>query len=131
MLVHQPAAIVFVFKKEKRVGSSTQARQQRLANGGAPIFIDTSAPIDTGEAVIGRVKAFIKGWLTTSNGQWKFEGYTTGDPEKFDFNDDPTRGYVKNQIARAVGAAGHEIGAKDYPATYTGSITIAAGGVIP
>jgi hypothetical protein len=110
--------------------SFQSAINQSIANNGAPVFIDTTATIDTGGVVVGRVNSELRGWLTANGGKWEFEGYVIGRPEDFDFNSDPDRGRVKNEVAKAVGAVGHALGAVDYRANYTGSITVRASGNI-
>ncbi len=106
------------------------AINQSLANNGAPAFVNTTATIDTGGAVIGRADTELRGWVTTNGGKWEFEGYVAGKPEQFDFNPDPDRGWVKDKVTRALDAVGGAIGAAGYPANYTGSIAIRASGNI-
>ena len=110
--------------------SFQSAINESLANNGAPAFVDTTARIDTGGAVIGRVNTDLQGWVTTDGGKWQFEGYVAARPERFDFNPDPDRGRFKNDVAKAVGAVGHALGAADYDATYTGSVVVRASGNI-
>jgi hypothetical protein len=94
------------------------------------VFVDTTAGIDTGGAVIGRVNTELRGWVTTSGGTWDFEGYVVGRTEPFDFNPDPDRDPVKDAVTRALDGLGRVIGAKGYQANYTGSIAIRASGNI-
>ena len=110
--------------------SFQSAINQSLANNGAPVFVDTTAGIDTGGAVIGRVNTDLKGWITTDGGKWQFEGYVAGKNEKFDFNPDPTRSRLKDAATKALDALGRVAGAVGYDATYKGSIIVRASGNI-
>jgi len=107
-----------------------EAINESLANQGAPAFVDTTAPINTGGIVIGRDDTQLKGWVTTNGNQWQFEGNVAGKPERFDFNRDPKRGFLRDTGAGIVGPIGHALGAADYDANYTGDVVVKASGKI-
>ena len=97
---------------------------------GQPTFVNTTAPVDTGDIVRGRVATRLTGWVTTTGGRWRFDGSVTGKPEPFDFNSDPARGFIRNAGTIYAGNRGHLYGAKDYEARYSGGIQFTAGGPI-
>jgi hypothetical protein len=97
---------------------------------GRPTFVDTTAPVNTGDIVRGRVVSRLTGWVTTDKGRWQFEGSATGLPERFDLNSDPERGFVTNAGTIYVGNRGHQLGAKDYEASYGGVVQFKARGPV-